>query len=345
MEGRDFRASLGEADAALERAGVAAAVDRRLRERLTGSREGQLRWIQGAVRPRRRLLWPLVAAGVLTAATAIVFVQLRAPAAPAVAGGLLVEGASGDLALAGDAADGAPVEILRGTCTLVDRSLGSTVGVSGPARLVKEAGALRVVRGRVHVAVAKRVAGQPPARLLVSGGAIEVRGTRFTIEQGEADGRVTLHDGAIRFVARDGRTVDLAPGESLAWPLPAATIAPSVPSLTRAPDAPRPRATARTPALATPEPVEELLGRIAVLRSRTRFEEAVGELERALQAGYPAVVRERLSFEVGSLLTHQIGDPARGCAHWRLHARIFGAGRYDREVAQARETLRCPPSR
>jgi transmembrane sensor len=96
---------------------------------------------------------------------------------------------------------------------------------------------------------------------------------------------------------------------------------------------------------ATAESPETLLDRIAVLRSRGRYQEAAAALGTALRGNLAPATRERLSYELGSILTHQLGDPRRACDHWRDHARRFGAGRYDREVRQAMARLGCeaPP--
>ena len=51
--------------------------------------------------------------------------------------------------------------------------------------------------------------------------------------------------------------------------------------------------------------------------------------------------RERLSFELGSLLTYQLHDVKRACAHWDAHRRAYGNGRYDAEVRAAAERLAC----
>jgi transmembrane sensor len=52
-------------------------------------------------------------------------------------------------------------------------------------------------------------------------------------------------------------------------------------------------------------------------------------------------MRERLSFELGSLLTHQLHDARRACAHWAWHERSFRGGIYRDEVARSRDALKC----
>jgi transmembrane sensor len=48
-----------------------------------------------------------------------------------------------------------------------------------------------------------------------------------------------------------------------------------------------------------------------------------------------------LSFELGSLLTHQIRDARRACAHWARHERQFHGGIYRDQVASAQRALQC----
>lgn len=192
-----------------------------------------------------------------------------------------------------------------------------------------------------------------PAAVLVSHGAIEIMGTAFTVVQEPAGGRVALREGSIRFQAADGRVVSLRPGEVLAWPLPPpaplASPTPAAPApppalVPRSPAARPPAAFAAPAAAATlPPPAADLalLDRIDELRSRRQFESAARALRRAIPV-QPEPMRERLSFELGSLLTHQIGDARRACAHWARHDLRYPDGRYRNEVARARRGLGCP---
>jgi hypothetical protein len=93
------------------------------------------------------------------------------------------------------------------------------------------------------------------------------------------------------------------------------------------------------------EPVENVVMRVAELRSRGLYAEAAAELGRALRAGYDGGAEERLSFELGSILTHHIGDRARACRHWTAHLRRHGGGRYSREIALAEATAGCSDGR
>ena len=101
------------------------------------------------------------------------------------------------------------------------------------------------------------------------------------------------------------------------------------------PAAPKPRAS--EPRVA---PVEEVLREVELLRSRGAYEAAVRHLEAALRHR-PRATQELLSFELGSLLTHQLGDARRACAHWEAHQRRYSDGRYAEPVTRARELLGC----
>jgi transmembrane sensor len=201
------------------------------------------------------------------------------------------------------------------------------------------------------VNVNQRPPGARAAEVLVSGGTIQVLGTRFTVAQRNGSGRVTLHEGRIRFVAADRRAlpVVLAPGESLQWPVrisPArqasANEAPSASSTTPAlhdtkhadkgPGAP--------PGSARARPMSALLERVAVLRSRGQYRQAADELAKALPPR-AAPRAESASYELGSILTYQLADRVRGCAHWRRHQRQFAGGTFAAEVQRAQAKLGC----
>jgi transmembrane sensor len=245
------------------------------------------------------------------------------------------------------------VEIDRGKATLFDAASGVTLETTSPAALRREASGVRVVRGRMKVRVLRRVPGSPPATIYVSHGAIEVMGTAFTVTQGVSDGSVALHEGSIRFLSAGHAPVTLRPGEALSWPFPLAPeTAPAAPSTAAPVPAPvpapsgAPLASPSSSALPAPRPSasarssEELLNYVEELRSRHQFEAAARELSRGL-ASQPASARERLSFELGSLLSHQIRDPRRACAHWVRHERQFHGGVYRDQVEAARRALDC----
>jgi transmembrane sensor len=264
------------------------------------------------------------------------------PSEPRRLAGWLVTEATADLG-ASVQQDGL-VEIRSGGCVLRDDVWGGSLRPERKTRLKRERSAIRVVSGKVVVSVKQRPPGAPAAEVLVSGGTIQVLGTRFTVAQGNDSGRVTLHEGRIRFVPADGKAspVMLAPGESLEWPL----------RISSAPEA----SASDTPSggVTTPEPlvaesadkrsgarrIDGLLEHIAVLRSRGQYRQAADELARALPPrGAPGA--ESASYELGSILTYQLADRERGCAHWRRHQRQFARGTFAAEVQRAQTKLGC----
>jgi transmembrane sensor len=224
----------------------------------------------------------------------------------------------------------------------------------GTVEVRREEAGVRVLSGEVEVSVAKVRAGAAPVRLLVSGGAIEVRGTRFTIHQRPESGDVTLHEGAIAFFALDGRVRELKPGETLEWPLPEVKQPPAPePPPVPAHEAPHPKAEAppARPAeghAAEPQPTppldtEAFIAKLAELRRAGDYDAAVRELEAALEQPSPAPTQERLSFELGSILTHHIKDTARACAHWSRHHARYPQGRYEPQIGDIERRLGCQP--
>ncbi|GMU62043.1 MAG: hypothetical protein AMXMBFR34_38060 [Myxococcaceae bacterium] len=182
----------------------------------------------------------------------------------------------------------------------------------------------------------------------VAWGRVEVLGARVTVSIDDDTGSVTLHEGSAAFRASDGREVRLAPDRTLELPLPEPAPVEGrreePPAEVEAPvRPPRPRA----PRVITPPPAlpssEALLEELARLRSRGRYDEAVARLLEALREERHPSTRERLSFELSAILSTQLQDPVRACAHWRSHAREFPSGRYEEEVSVARRQLGCEP--
>jgi transmembrane sensor len=345
MTERNFDAELRAEEAARQAAGIPPGIQRSVWARLQAGRHGA----------RSRRPAGAIAAAVALMAVAVGVVATLVALRPAARlGDLEVARRSDDLAAG---VDGGVVAIERGAAILIDRPSGLTIATAGQVSLRREPRGVRLLHGHIDVTATHRPAGAAPAAILVSHGAIEVMGTAFTVVQEPAGGRVTLREGSIRFQAADGREVSLRPGEALAWPLsppappPPALPAPAPPPpapptsrMPRSPSAPGPTASASRAAAATPPPPATdlaLLDRIDELRSRRKFEPAARALRRAIPL-QPEPMRERLSFELGSLLTHQIGDARRACAHWAAHDRHYPDGRYRDEVARSRRALGCP---
>ncbi len=342
MQANEFDKALAEAGTALDHLAASRALQDRLRGRLAGS-------LRAAPRaPASFGLRPAWAAAVLVAFALGMWLRplLRSPSpSPPRLGGLALAEASADLQVT--VGPGDRVAVLGGRCRLLDPGTGMALELGKDVALRRERAGLRLVAGRVEVAVEKRPAGQP-VRMLVSDGAIEVTGTRFTVVQEAVGGRVTLHEGRIDFTAADGRTVRLAPGDSLAWPLPPPAPPAPPPAPSEAPSAPAP-APARPPSHLAPRPapdptpseVSATLERIAALRSRGEYGEAAEVLRRALAEGLRPESDELLSYELGSILAHQLHDPAAACAHWERHLERHRGGRFDGEVEESRAALGC----
>jgi len=261
------------------------------------------------------------------------------------------------------------VEVLAPTLEVEVPGFGRVVATRG-ARVARIDGGIHVVRGHVDVDVTHRVPGLAPAVVRVSHGAIAVLGTRFTIDQDERGGRVVLHEGRIRFDAGE-RTVVLEPGASLTWPLSSIASEPPVAPVQPASIAPpahaerhadvQPPRHAGTPARLEPAPVEStpepvtppaevvqpapdgdrVITELANLRARRRFADAAALLERTLAGELPAASRERLSYELGDILTYQLATPQRACRHWHEHRARFAKGRYTDEIEAAVRRLGC----
>lgn len=333
MKPHEFDDELRALDREFEAGGMPADVDARLRARLE--------------RPTRQLQWrPLVLGVALATAAAVLLVLVGRPAN---VGGLVVEQPSG---FSAEADASATITVTAGTATLRDLALQATLQVEPGVQLSREGRGAAVRRGRVRFEVARLDSRVASYSVTVSHGVIEVIGTSFIVQQGDASGSVELLEGTIRFVATDGRTVTLAAGETLRWPLPVVEVAPQPEPTTPSPDPtpvvprPAPKPLQLTPAAPTAEPAkpfssEAVLARVATLRSRRAYEEAVMVLNAALTEAPNASTRERLGFELGSLLTHQLRDVPRACAFWRAFRLEHPQSRYAEELASTVAGLGC----
>lgn len=329
MKPDDFGEELRALDREFEARGMPADVDARLRARLE--------------RPSRRIPWvPLALA--TTAAAVIAFVLLSTPTK---VGGLVVEQSSGFSARFEDRV----ISVKAGTATLRDTELAASLTVEPGVEVERYVSGAKVHHGRVQFEVARLSSRTAGYSVSVSHGVIEVTGTSFVIQQGADSGSVHLLEGSIRFLARDGRVVNLAPGETLQWPLPPIEVEPPAPI---EPPVEKPRVAPRpAPAPVEPKPIEPVtqpapafssdavLARVAGLRSRRAYEEAVQLLNAALTEAPNAATRERLGFELGSLLTHQLHDVPRACAFWSAFRREHPHGRYEEELTSTVATLGC----
>lgn len=340
MSDRDLKRALREADQTLGAPGVPPAVDARLRERLEQRSEPR-RWIPVVALAGAAALAALVAVRWQTEGPALGFVVVEASAA-----------------LQSHLEESGLVSIDAPPCRLRDEALGAEVEVTEPSRLAHQERGLRLYTGSVTLEVDPERARPAPYVVEVSGGRLVVLGTRFRVEERGAEGSVQLLRGKLRFEGRDGRSTPVGEGETLRWPLPKAPPPAEVPvvSATVA-EAPPPRIKRPRPAAVEPAPsppavaareeerrsVEALLGRLAGLRTRGRYAEAAEALRAALNDPWSKGTRERLSFELGSIVSDHLGDRAVACREWDRHHAEFGGGRYAKEIEDARQRLSCAP--
>ncbi len=268
----DFKKALEGAAQQLRRQELSREADARLQRRL----------FEGDAAPPRPARWRPVAAFAAVAAAVIAVVAVRAlgPRAEQL-GGFAVVQRSEPMNASVSGAGVLSVEL--GEVTLKDALAGMTFQVRAPAQVAREGDGVRVLRGWAAFSVEKRAHDAVPARVLVSGGVIEVFGTRFTVEESGEKGSVTLHEGSIGFRPLRGERVMLAPGATLAWPLPEPQAADEPEPPPPEPEKPRPQ---RRPLTVKEEALETdaLVREVAALRTRGRYAEAVGVLERALSA-------------------------------------------------------------
>ena len=233
MDRPDFPKALRDADTRLREHPSAPGARRRVRERLLRAES------------RRTAPWrSLILGAFATAAVAVALLVVLRPASeappvpasePTFAGLAVLERST---ALALRLEDGS-LRVDSGTGVLADTGLGFAMRLHSGSALKRTIDGVRVRHGRVELAVLPQPRHQP-LRVRVSKGVIEVLGTTFTVEERGDSGSVTLHTGRIRFVAEDGETRALRPGERLDWPLPPRTLAPRP----QGPEAPAPSAPA-----------------------------------------------------------------------------------------------------
>lgn len=326
---RDFDSALQQADALLRARGMPRDAKLRLDARLFA-------------RPQPRLAMALV--GAISVAVGFVVVAWLAPRpAPMVGGFTLTNEAVGHVRVTSEAA----VELGEGTA-MTDELRGLTVSSVSASTLRRESSGVRLLSGRATFEVQKLASGKQPVRVLVSGGAIEVRGTRFTVTERGEGGEVLLHEGKIVFLDDEGREHVVSPGETFSWPLPRPVPREPLDELEPLPPLkPRPAPKPQTQEIDWREfdrrvHAEAVINELSQLRRAAAWTDAVKLLERELSRGAPDT-RERLSFELGLIYTWQLKDPEAGCAHWVQHRAEYPKGRYGTEVERASLSLGCTP--
>lgn len=253
-------------------------------------------------------------------------------AEPRMLGAWVVEGEDCRESMEGEEA------VLRGRCRLVSDAM--SIETWDETRLHDSAAGVRVLRGTAMFSVQKVAPGELPVRVEVSHGAIEVLGTRFTVQQDAGGGHVDLLEGRIRFVGSAG-TTDVMPGERVGWGdrgSPSEDVASAMPeaddaSGARAHDDELSAEHADTPAETAPatkrrQGADRIIEKVTALRARGRYRAAADVLRHALRRSWDRRTAEVLSYELGRILERQLKDPEAACAHWRKHAERFGGGRY-----------------
>lgn len=323
---RDFDTALQQADAALQARGMPRDAKLRLDARLFSP-------------PPQRLAMALV--GAVSVAVGFVLVAWLAPRHPTAVGGFTVApGELGHVQVTSEAA----VELAEGSAML-DEARGLKVSSLSASTLRRETRGVRLLSGRATFEVRRVATGGQPVRVLVSGGAIEVRGTRFTVTERGGGGEVQLHEGKIVFLDGDGLAHEVSPGQTFAWPQP--TPPPELDELEPLPPL-KPRSTSKKSQeidwreFDRRVHAEAVITELTQLRRSGEWDGAVKLLERELSRGAPDT-RERLSFELGLIYTWQLKDPAAGCAHWAQHRLEYPAGRFASEVNRSAATLGCAP--
>lgn len=342
---RDFRRAVAAAEAELGRIAMPADTAHRVLSNVTRQRV-----------PRRRLaLAGLATVGVCVVAWALVVSREHRDTGPAASAAVVREPLLDGVEIVGGSPDvqmdlagaGTRIGVRRGSRTLRIKGWGQVTLRAG-ASFRPVPGGVELSQGEADFDVDKRRPAAGSTFVRLPQGAIEIMGTRFSVAQRPDGGTVRLDEGAIRFHAPDGRIVALVPGESLVWPLPAASPEPVAPPA--APPRVLPlRATRPPPALHRESPVEPgggdaaaaIVARIAALRAEGHYAELARELRMALASERRPLTRERLSFELGSVLSYHLPDRTQACAHWAEHRRAFPANRYAQEVSDVEKALRC----
>jgi hypothetical protein len=336
--GPDFANVLRQEDQALRDREIPAEVLQRLQQRLAAQR---------APAPARR--WH-VAMGLVVATAVAVAVFVRRDSAPLesspeepLVAGLVVDPACRAAGLT-TGSDGT-LSVDRAGCSIVggDRDVRAT---SMGAMTVKiEADGMRLVRGAARLSVAKRKVGEPPARVQVSHGRIEVLGTEFSVRQDSRGGDVVLHEGVIRFVDKSGQHRTLKPGQTLKWPL----SRPEPP--VKASESPQKHEIVQETFPPQHNPGSErqqqrILDELSQLRSRGQYTQAASLLRKALGKGAVSkALRQQLSFELGAILADRLGRVAEACNHWQQHQRSYPDGRYQMEIASSQKRHGCAQTR
>ena len=104
---------------------------------------------------------------------------------------------------------------LQGACALDLPAM--RIESDGTAHLRETPEGIRLLDGTVIFSVVPVPKGHPPVRVWVSGGTIDVLGTRFRVTHSQSGGSVQLLEGTIRFTFASGEVSVMHAGETLSW--------------------------------------------------------------------------------------------------------------------------------
>lgn len=209
-----------------------------------------------------------------------------------------------------------------------------------PTRLQPIAGGVAVREGDVMFVVEHIEDRERPARVEVSGGTIEVIGTRFAIRQARgagrqahAEGHVDLLEGAIQFRRPNGEVEAIEAGQRYGW----SASAPEPTSDST--DAPTPRPPSAPDSKAK---LAEGLAEVARLRRAGDFTAAIAKLDALAREQSDLRTLEVISYERGTLVERSAATSS-ACKSWVEHRQRFPSGRYDLDVERRISQLDCVP--
>jgi hypothetical protein len=240
------------------------------------------------------------------------------------------------------------------------------IEAAGVVRLRQSGDALEMINGSALFAVTPVPSGHPPVRIRVSGGTIEVIGTRFRIHERQTGGTIELMEGTVRFIFPDGKVSVLHAGETLKWGVPENDDQPTAAGMHSGD--PERQKLVPTPAVSAPDErndrttieveidavdagggpmgtdgIEDIeQGRVPTVTNIRRRFEALKRESPYTEAEHLRLQLEPVSFELGEAYEREHAPAARTCAHWRWHLQHFPSGIYNASIREKMIHLRCP---
>lgn len=260
-----------------------------------------------------------------------------------------------------------------GRCRVVAPDPGMVIESHETTRVQAVERGVALLDGAAIFDVEPRIEG-PARRVLVPGGSIEVMGTRFSVVVAGDRGHVDLLEGSIHFVSTDGAVHKIAPGERFrfssnpditasrveatpeakpdalktahseetAIPLAAGELLSALAEEPEDVQPSKPHASRARDDSHSPEALRNIVSQITDLRAKRQYRAAVSLLRGAIDdRGWDQHTREVLSYELGTILSTQLPDRDKACAHWTKHRQRFAEGRYARAIERAEDRLHC----